>query len=190
MIVCHKMCSSRGYWTSDYQQTMQPESSIPRRKVLKVAGISGAVVVGGVGAATANGDGSKAENSKINQLRRATAKYHNVNRAVADGYVEDPHCVADPELGGMGYHYIDSDRINESVNETNPEALVYEKRGGKRHLVAVEFLANGAEPPTLFGHEFHPFQAPIADWELHVWAWKDNPSGLFADFNPRVECSD
>jgi hypothetical protein len=24
---------------------------------------------------------------------------------------------------------------------------------------------------------------------LHVWVWEHSPSGLFADWNPRVKCS-
>ena len=27
-----------------------------------------------------------------------------------------------------------------------------------------------------------------AFYELHVWAWRDNPSGVFVDWNPRVSC--
>ena len=25
-------------------------------------------------------------------------------------------------------------------------------------------------------------------WYLHVWAWRKNPEGMFADFNPAVQC--
>jgi hypothetical protein len=25
-------------------------------------------------------------------------------------------------------------------------------------------------------------------WALHVWVWKHNPSGMFADWNPQVSC--
>ena len=25
-------------------------------------------------------------------------------------------------------------------------------------------------------------------YELHVWAWRDNPNGTFVDWNPRVSC--
>jgi hypothetical protein len=25
-------------------------------------------------------------------------------------------------------------------------------------------------------------------YELHVWAWKGNPTGTFADMNPKVSC--
>ena len=29
---------------------------------------------------------------------------------------------------------------------------------------------------------------PVPHWSLHVWRWKDNPSGQFAAFNPDVSC--
>ena len=44
-----------------------------------------------------------------------------------------------------------------------------------------------AAAPVLFGQEFKQndtFQL----WGLHVWLWKENPSGLFASWNPRVSC--
>jgi hypothetical protein len=27
-----------------------------------------------------------------------------------------------------------------------------------------------------------------AFYELHVWAWRDNPNGSFVDWNPNVHC--
>jgi hypothetical protein len=26
-------------------------------------------------------------------------------------------------------------------------------------------------------------------YDLHVWLWKHNPEGMFAQFNPRVSCT-
>ena len=45
-------------------------------------------------------------------------------------------------------------------------------------------------PPRLFGRDFH--RHPLLPvWILHTWIWKDNPAGVFADFNPRVRpCPD
>ena len=96
----------------------------------------------------------------------------------------------------MGFHYVHLERLDDTLDHTEPEVLLYEERGNERHLVAVEFLStatsedDGGDPPVVLGHEMHPFHEPFANWALHVWVWKDNPNGLFADFNPRVECSE
>jgi hypothetical protein len=40
---------------------------------------------------------------------------------------------------------------------------------------------------VLYGQQFKQndtFQL----WGLHVWVWEENPSGLFANWNPRVTC--
>ena len=29
-----------------------------------------------------------------------------------------------------------------------------------------------------------------AFYELHVWAWRDNPHGMFVDWNPTVSCEE
>lgn len=41
-------------------------------------------------------------------VRAATAKYSDVEAALAAGYMPDPHgeCVAIPGVGGMGIHYL------------------------------------------------------------------------------------
>lgn len=165
-------------------------NDISRRTTLKLAGAAGAIIVG-VGTVSAGED--DVEPRKLNELRQATAKYHDPSKAEADGYVRADHCVAEPGGdGAMGFHYLNMGLVDENLDHTKPEILVYEKRGNKDHLVAVEFLSTApadGPPPTIFGHEMHPFKAaPFANWELHAWVWKPNPRGTFADFNPRVDC--
>ncbi len=43
----------------------------------------------------------------------------------------------------------------------------------------------GGRPPTLFGVSFHRHPS-LPLWVLHAWVWKDNPAGVFADWNPAV----
>lgn len=169
-------------------------NEISRRKALKIAGVAG---VFGVGPGVALAHRDDVDPQRLNELRAATAKYHDIDTALADGFVlPADHCVSsgDPNVGAMGFHYVHPGRLDETLDHTQPEVLVYEERGNERHLVAVEFLSTaaseeeGGDPPSVLGHEMHPFHEPFANWELHVWAWKDNPNGLFADFNPRVEC--
>ena len=124
------------------------------------------------------------------QVRAATAHYHSVEAAVADGYVSDGHCV--PQ---MGYHFQRGLAMSQGeLDPTRPEILVYAPRGdGSLRLVAVEYAAHaGVDSPTLLGQAFHP-PAPAGTpgppfQTLHAWVWQGNPDGTFAAFNPNVDC--
>ncbi len=146
--------------------------------------------------------------TELAKLKRETAKNRRLSHALDDGYeafaippdvggtptaglglVGDPTCFDSP-AGGMGVHYVKG--IDGNVDANEPEAMVYEiKAGGRLKLVGVEYivpenLVDPANPPNLFGQVFHHHEfLPV--YVLHVWVWKDNPSGLFADFNPTVK---
>ena len=103
----------------------------------------------------------------------------------------------------MGIHFVNGDLVGDGeINALQPEALIYEVRDGRLRLVGVEYVviaeawdANHETPPTLMGQVFHYVGAPNrykipAFYELHVWAWKQNPSGMFTDWNPKVSCED
>jgi hypothetical protein len=138
---------------------------------------------------------------ELAQVRRATAKYHDVQTALADGYVADPHCVAYPPLGGMGFHYVRpyllppdhpaSQPGLPSLDPLSPDILVYAPRpNGSLQLVAVEY-ASWDDEATLLGQAFAPAAPPGQGppfATLHAWVWKANPSGVFAPFNPNVSC--
>ena len=112
-------------------------------------------------------------------------------------------CIADPNgSGAMGVHFANGSLLTDgAIDALRPEALIYERRSdGVRHLVAVEYIvfrdawdADHAQPPRLFGRSFELIPAGnrygLPDfYELHAWVWKFNPSGAFADWNPRVHC--
>jgi len=129
-------------------------------------------------------------------LRRATAPFHQFRTATAAGWsAKITDCMTDPAAGGMGFHYGNTALIDGSVQVESPELLLYEPdKNGGLSLVAVEYIipytahSRDADPPVLFGHEFlrnDVFQL----WGLHAWVWKDNPSGMFANWNPRVTCA-
>ena len=131
----------------------------------------------------------------IDEVRNATAKYHDVNVAIADGYLPNPHCVAGPE-GGMGYHYFNPQLGGDlETDPLTPELLIYAPSGNGLKLVAVEyFQANvGQARPTIMGQRF---DGPMAGhepgmpehYDLHFWIWQPNPDGVFADWNPSVRC--
>ena len=137
-------------------------------------------------------------------VRRATARFRDVNAAIAAGYVQFQGCVSGPDEGAMGVHYSNFALFDAVLDVENPEVLVYEPRNGRLHLVAAEYVTPAAawdpvhapfDKPQLMGHLFH-FAAgpnrygPDAIYELHVWAWKNNPRGAFADWNSTVSCSE
>jgi hypothetical protein len=133
-------------------------------------------------------------NEELAALRRATAPFHQFKTATAAGWsAKITDCMTDP-AGGMGFHYGNPALIDGSVQVESPELLLYEPdKNGGLSLVAVEYIipytahSRAAAPPVLFGQKFQPndlFQL----WGLHAWVWKDNPSGMFANWNPRVTC--
>jgi hypothetical protein len=124
--------------------------------------------------------------------RAATARYHNVDQAIADGFVPVSPCVAVPQLGAMGIHYSNFARAgNPNLDAAEPETLLYiPDENGNLHLVGLEYVRFGPPTPpapTLFGQEFH-YDSRLGAYTLHVWAWRHNPSGMFAPFNPKLSC--
>ena len=113
------------------------------------------------------------------------------------------HRRIDSDEGGMGIHYVQGDRVGDAeVNLLKPEALIYEPQSdGYMELVAVEYVVfrsawrqeHPTGRPALLGQHFdlikggNRYGIP-AFFELHVWAWRHNPSGMFEDWNPRVTC--
>jgi hypothetical protein len=175
---------------------------------LHVATVAGAIgLVGLIPTAIAQSDQQSDQNVErssgvVRDVRRATHEFQNVNAAIAAGYVSTGSCVSGPNGGAMGVHYVNEAFIADGVLDVQrPEVLVYEPDNGGLRLVAIEFFVNAeqwdsanAGPPVLSGQHFHYVGAPNrlrnpAYYELHVWAWKRNSSGLFSDWNPAVSCA-
>jgi hypothetical protein len=120
--------------------------------------------------------------------RRATARYHRLERALADGFVD-----IDLFIPGMGYHYLNADRIDDTFDPARPEALVYSPdRQGRMRLVAVEYavplgLSPDAPPAGFTGSaDAWDRNETFGLWTLHAWVWHNNPEGVFAPTNPRL----
>ena len=134
-------------------------------------------------------------------VRNATTQYlDDVKAATAAGYSPVLGCVSGPDHGAMGVHYVNSNLVNGPIDPTVPQALIYEpSSNGQYKLVAVEFIIlAGALPPNsapqVEGHLMQYIDAPNRYglppfFELHVWAWKDNPQGPFVDWNNHVSCA-
>ena len=132
------------------------------------------------------------QQSDLNALYGATVAYTDFSRAQAAGYTERlTDCMSDA-TGGMGYHYGKVAFIDGNARLLEPEILMYEPQAdGSLKLVGIEYvvpLSASATPPSLFGLEFHRNEA-FQLWVLHVWLYRENPSGTFTDWNPNVSCA-
>lgn len=141
-------------------------------------------------AAAARADNPSALHKQLAAVRAATARYHRVEAAEADGYVKVSECVAIPGVGGMGYHYARFDQVDFHLDAAQPEVLVYAPLpNGEMKLVAAEYMAPGVGPrPQLFGETFRDGPPNSGTYALHAWIWEHNPTGMFQDFNPSVSC--
>jgi hypothetical protein len=130
----------------------------------------------------------------IATLQRVTARYHNLNAAIADDYVLLHPCETRGNEGPVGTVYVNMARLMDGViNPERPDGLIYEPtaQGGLR-LVGVELaipkpLWTGAGLPTFLGATFQS-EDEFGVFALHAWVWRTNPDGLFAETNPRVSC--
>jgi hypothetical protein len=138
----------------------------------------------------------------IKAVREALERFRDPSRAMAEGYAPMLGCVSGPDRGAMGVHFVNGSLVGDgALDVALPEALVYEPTsGGGFRLVAAEYIAladmwnaKNAAPPELMGQLFHLTESPNrfglpAFYALHVWAWRDNPSGSFVNWNPKVSC--
>jgi hypothetical protein len=165
----------------------------------------------------------------LDEVRASTARFQNVEAALAEGYVRDPGNMCDTApmmgrpaaLGGMGIHFFRPDllgikgppnpRVDGDGTHTDfrkPAILIYEPRAdGSLELVAVENLvfkkawhaAGNKRLPTFHGVEYddmaddpetkadeaHGFEP---HYDRHVWLYRPNANGMFAQYNPTVTC--
>jgi len=131
----------------------------------------------------------------VMRLRDATDPFHDLDAAVAAGYARDvERCVAHLPHGAMGFHHMNGSYVDARIEVERPEILTYERGSdgrqvltGAEYVIPYQFWPADSTPPTAFGQELK--HAPVLKlWYLHVWVWKENPSGLFADWNPAVHC--
>ena len=129
------------------------------------------------------------------QLREATRPYQNLDAAVAAGYPASvPDCLVHEHHGAMGYHHVNRGYLTTDLSVERPQILLYERvpDGGYR-LNGVEFIVpyriwpRDSVTPVLLGQRLK-HEDNLKIWYLHVWAWKQNADGVFADFNPDVRC--
>ncbi|MDG4880909.1 hypothetical protein [Mesorhizobium sp. WSM4884] len=132
-------------------------------------------------------------NPLAEKVRATDSRFEDVAVAKAEGYAPIP-CASGLTGGAMGIHYVNASYLkDDAVDVAKPEAVMYEPMAdGTLKLIAVEYITSKG-PASLEGHLFNFNTAPNRYglgpfYELHVWAWKLNPTGTFADMNPNVSC--
>jgi len=174
----------------------------------RCAAVAAALSVALLGASSAHAQDVHASHvstdpNLVQAVRDATAPFFFVANVPA-GYTPLLGCVSGPQEGAMGLHYINVPQLmaGGALNIAAPEALIYEKRGNRETLVGVEYIVDAAkwdsehkmgEVPALMGQAFQFVDMPNRFrlnpfYELHVWAWRDNPHGSFVDWNTQVTC--
>ena len=137
----------------------------------------------------------------VDAVRSATSRFQDVGVATAEGYALQFGCVSGSDLGAMGLHYVNGSLLDDVIDVTRPEIVLYEPLpDGQVQLTGADYLVfakdwnkKHKDPPQLMGQLFHYFESPNrfglpAFYTLHVWAWKDNPNGAFTNWNPAVSC--
>jgi len=128
----------------------------------------------------------------------AVAAFAEVEVATAAGYEPASDCMVG-NLGAQGIHYANGALFEPTVALETPQLLMYEPRAdGSLRFIGVEYLvfqqawheAGHVGRPTLFGQTFGLNETLLDEpfYLLHVWIGQFNPSGLFADWNPLVDC--
>jgi hypothetical protein len=173
--------------------------------ILRLGLLSSLAAAGPLTAVATAGDSENNQAAQANLVqivREATAQFANVNAATAAGYEPAFGCVTGPDMGAMGVHYINSALVSGGqLNPQEPQALIYEPVGNAMKLVGVEFIAiadpwltaHQQAPPVLEGQLLQYIGMPNRYalpglFELHVWAWRDNPHGAYVDWNTHVSC--
>lgn len=191
-----RITSTRGFASALVLSGVVLGACDPQAELIEPS-LTAAVEAGAVPAAAGADPGLLAE------LRKVTARFHNMETATAAGYeTRITPCWAHHSAGAMGYHYGNTDLLDAKVDLLEPEVVMYEPQpGGHMRFVGMEYIVplaaweeaghdlnDPADVPELLGQNYtrHSF-LPI--FKLHIWLWRQNPAGVFADWNPNVTCA-
>lgn len=173
-------------------------------RIRRIASCVGCCALGALAASSAlpHDDDRARAGELIRLVREATAGFRDPVAAEGAGYELRFGCVTGPDAGAMGLHYVNMGLVLDGeLDATRPEIVIYEPLpNGRRRLIGADFLvlaadwhAKHTEAPELGGQLLHLFESPNrfglpTFYTLHVWAWKDNPTGMFVNWHSKVSC--
>jgi hypothetical protein len=147
------------------------------RLVAATALASGLVCV--AAAATVHGQNQAAQvNAQLALARAATAKYHDVNEAIGDGYVP----IGTNPTEDDAFELVNFNLLDCTLDAAQPEALRYVESGGRLRLIAVEYaipMACSPNPPESFlpGAGEWEQEAGVPFWMMGVFVWSGDSAG-------------
>jgi len=150
---------------------------------------------------------------ELEAVRTSLAKYLDLAQSETDFYMA-MGCIYYGDLEGGVPHKFNPNEpgeitqlsytnlIDDALDPEKPEGLIYEQAadGSYKLAAAVYMLQAGPDTkrPRLFGQEFEgpvvaekstPLQKiNLTVYDLHVWLWRENTTGLFARTNPDLPC--
>jgi hypothetical protein len=149
----------------------------------------------------------RSRNNLVRIVKQVTDKYHSIAMAENDGYHLLFGCVSDEDSGAMGLHYVNlglyahaDGTFDDVIDPYQPEIILYEPTPWGPRLTGADYIVDAetwnkthGQAPELDGQIFHFFDAPNRFglrpfYTLHVWAWKDSPTGTFVNWNKDVRC--
>lgn len=149
---------------------------------------------GTTGSVMRNGENAEVRRD-LERLRAATMPFRQLDNAVAAGYPRTvADCLVHEHHGAMGFHHVNARYVDAVLEIDKPEILLYERKpDGAYRLNGVEFIIpyrawpRDSVAPVFMGQTLKR-EDNLKIWYLHVWAWSENTDGVFADFNPSVQC--
>jgi hypothetical protein len=146
-------------------------------------------------------DGGQA-GALVKVVREVTEPFRDVKAAERAGYKLAFGCVSGGDYGAMGLHYVNFDLVQDGVlDPARPEIVLYEPLpNGRLRLTGADYLVLASDwdsknpsPPELMGQLLHLIESPNRFglpnfYTLHVWAWKENPTGMFTNWHAQVSC--
>jgi hypothetical protein len=140
----------------------------------------------------------------VKTVREATERFRDVSAAEREFYGLMFGGVSGPDWGAMGMHYVNMGLVADGVlDPMEPEIVIYEPQpNGRLRLIGADYLVladawheknPNAGTPEIGGQLLHYFESPNRFglppfYTLHVWAWKDNPTGMFVNWHSNVSC--
>lgn len=125
--------------------------------------------------------------------RNVTARYHDLQQALDDGFIQVSACIP-----GEGIHYRREFPLDCVFDPASPETLHYvPKPNGELQLIGIEYFVPRSEacgtltqPPEGFAGDADEWELEMGGtaWALNAWIWQGVPDGVFAFRSDKITC--